>query len=139
MAWRRATFSPFGVERLGIFPGAAEFQARAGAEIALRPLSGPDHPVGFASGIGVVADRAGRRVGRMGGNIGASGRAVGIAPAVILAFQFAAVVDADGQADTAMQAAVLPHVDVAVVGAPDRERAAQELRLEDMAWRQVGA
>ena len=69
----------------------------------------------------------------MGRDIGAASRAIGVAPAVILAFEFAALVDADGQADAAMQAAVFPDVDIAVVGPPDGEFAAEKLALVDVA------
>ncbi|GHA35988.1 hypothetical protein GCM10007989_35040 [Devosia pacifica] len=73
----------------------------------------------------------------MGRDIGAAGSAIGIAPTVILALEFGAFIDADGQADAAMQAAIFPDIDVAIIGAPDGELTPQQLAMEDMAIWQI--
>ncbi len=75
----------------------------------------------------------------MSRDIRASSSAVGIAPPVVLAFQFLTVIDADGQSNTTMQAPVLPDIDVSVVGTLYREFTAQKLGLVNVAVGQIGA
>ena len=104
-----------------------------------RILGAPDQPVALDDRIGGVPDRARRCVGRVRGDVGAGGRAARVAPAVVAADEVHAVVDADGQAHAAVQAAVLPGVDVAVVGAPDGELAPEQPRREHVPRRAVPA
>ena len=116
----------------------ARFENVDRRRVARRFLARPDQVVALDRGEDPVADGAGRRVGRTGGNVDASGRPVGVTPAVVLAAQLGAVVGADGETDPAVQAAVLPHVDVAVVGSPYRQLPAQQLAMEHVARRHVG-
>src|SRR5690606_5274009 len=86
-----------------------------------------------------VLDAPRRCVGGVGGDIGTAGRAVGVAPAVILALELLPLVDADGEAHAAVQAAVLPDIDVAVIGAPHGQLAAEQLALIDVTEGQIRA
>ncbi len=62
----------------------------------------------------------------MGWNVGAARGAAGIPPPVVLALQFEAVADPDGEAHSPVQAAVLPDVHEVVVGAPDCQLNAEQ-------------
>lgn len=115
----------------------ARFEDVDCGRLAHRILARPHQPVALHRREGPVADGAGRRVGRMGRDVGASGGPVGVAPAVVLAAELGAVVGSDGEADPAVQAAVLPHVDEVVVGPPHRELPAQQLAVVHVAVGQV--
>lgn len=54
-------------------------------------------------------------------DVGAAGGSICIAPAVVLADEFGAIIDADGQPYTTMQATIFPGVYVAVVCPPERK------------------
>ena len=150
---RRVALRPHRGKTRGLKPGADRLRRRPDRQRAQREGRGrhpprqrkgggrvqrrPDQARRLGPRIGPVADRPRRRVGRVGGDIGAAGGPVGIAPAMVDAFQLGPFVQPEAQAHTAVQAAVLPHVDVAVVGAPDRQFAAPDLAVEDMAQGQI--
>ena len=62
-------------------------------QLTRRCFAGPDEPVSFRRRKRPVADRTGGSIGRVRRYVGAAGRPIRIAPAVVLALEFAPVVE----------------------------------------------